>query len=81
MMAPRRNIKLTVIPKPSERTRPIFEAGGQVPVFNGGEQEAPDFVCGKCEAVLLTGLNRNRIINAVIKCSCGAFNDTTLVLN
>jgi len=77
MKAPRRQIKLLVIPKPAERTRTVLLQGSAPPLFTGEEAEAPDYVCGKCDSVLIAKTTRLWLLNIVIRCfNCGAYNDT-----
>jgi hypothetical protein len=77
MKTPTKQIKLLVIPEPAERTRTVLLQASTQPLFTGEEKEAPDYVCGKCDSVLIAKTTKLLFLNIVIKCfRCGAYNDT-----
>jgi hypothetical protein len=77
MKAPRRQIKLLVVPEPAERTRTVLLQASAPPLFAGEEPEAPDYVCGRCDSALIAKTTKLWLLNIVIKCfNCGAYNDT-----
>lgn len=64
---------LKVIPEPKSDRRVVFHHDG---ALTGTEGSAPDFCCGQCGAVLVTGMNEVHFVDAVFRChACGAFND------
>jgi hypothetical protein len=77
MKTPKKQIKLLVIPKPAERTRTVLLQATAPPLFIGEEAEGPDYVCGKCDSVLIAKTTKLWLLNIVIRCfNCGAYNDT-----
>jgi hypothetical protein len=77
VLHPIKKIKLLVIPEPAERTRTILLQASALPLFTGEETEAPGYVCGKCDSVLIAKTTKLWLLNIVIRCfNCGAYNDT-----
>lgn len=74
---PNKQINLTVTEEPVKHTRTLFILTA-TPAILGEDDDAPDLCCGKCEAVLLRRLDASRIPDVVLRCRCGAFNDTGL---
>jgi hypothetical protein len=77
MKTPKRQIKLLVTPKPAERTRTVLLQATAPPLFIGEEEDAPDYVCGRCDSVLIANTTKLWLLNIVIRWfNCGVYNDT-----
>jgi hypothetical protein len=65
-----------LIPEPAPNTRTVFASP---PGFKGPFMQGPggdDTVCGKCGAVLLSGIPEGSVRNIVFRCFvCGSFNE------
>jgi hypothetical protein len=67
-------VRLAVVPKPAEGSRVIIE-GKETPVVE--RRDNIRMVCDRCGELLVDGVNRGLIRNAVIRCpTCGAYCDT-----
>jgi hypothetical protein len=66
--------RLKVIPEPDPDTRSVFELLSKEAGFQGFDSTEA-LVCGKCGAVLVSGVARENISNIVMKCYCGVFNE------
>jgi hypothetical protein len=68
--------KLRVIPEPPAGSRTVLaltnDAMGTV-IATGMDYHLPDLLCGQCGVYIATSVN---LKNIVLKCRCGAFNDT-----
>lgn len=71
-----RTIRMVVIPEPEAGTRSVLKRTGEgTVVFQG--QGSTKMVCGKCGAVLVTGMRVDQIRNVVLTCNnCGSYNET-----
>ncbi|NOU00060.1 MAG: SEC-C domain-containing protein [Gallionella sp.] len=69
-------IALKIIPEPDPGTRAVFEMTNNANILFQGFETEIGLVCGACSKVLAAGINREQIINVVLKCNqCGAFNE------
>jgi hypothetical protein len=70
---------LTVIDEPEEGTRSVLVMTDELaesgePLMKG---DGPlSFTCGACGRVLLDGVAPGQVKEVVVRCSCGAYNDT-----
>jgi len=66
-------IKLGIIPKPSEGSRTVIESKVS-PTFKGGGDV--DYLCGSCGALIAEKVRRGQIRNIVVRCpKCGQYNE------
>jgi ribosomal protein S27AE len=78
MAVPQQQLKLTIIAEPAPGSRTVFSPFDATPIYKGRDRLAPDYVCGKCGNVFMTGVSTHMLDNVVIKCPrCGAYNDGT----
>jgi len=50
------------------------------PIVRGeGSRDSIDLLCGSCGRVLAKGIQTSLLTNVVLRCPCGAHNDTNLV--
>lgn len=69
-------VRLAVVPKPAEGSRVIIEGKG-TPVVKHECRDNIRMVCDRCGELLVDGVNRGLIRNAVIRCpTCGAYCET-----
>jgi hypothetical protein len=68
--------KIVDAPNPGDKVTVIdFDAPGTRPM-TAPDAAAGDLYCGRCGALLVTGMPRRNIRNSVIRCKlCRAFND------
>jgi hypothetical protein len=69
--------KLRLLAKPPDPTKSTvldLKTLGDKPAIKG--PGGTDFTCGACGATLLEGVQPGQISGIVLKCSCGAFNQT-----
>src|SRR5579863_8745904 len=59
-----RQVKLTVVPRPAQKTRTYIITPIAGPAFHGHAAEAPQYCCGTCGTVLLEGVHEKQFINA-----------------
>lgn len=70
-----KNIKLPLIPEPEEDTRTIL-TNKTPPIIKGGG--GPNYICGKCGAVLMEEIN-SPYRNIVLLCpKCGSYNEVNI---
>jgi hypothetical protein len=61
-------------PDPKTNTILDLKLMGDTPAFKG--TGGTDYSCGACGAVLIEGSEPGQVSSMVLKCSCGAFNQT-----
>jgi hypothetical protein len=69
---------LVAIKEPPSETRATMTPDIGRAVFFTGSEVVPNWQCGKCERILVSGSRRERLADVVLKCPwCGTFNDTS----
>lgn len=68
---------LRVIPEPHDSIKTIFAPDGENTVVVYGPDKNHDYICGRCSAPLIVGMELRQIGDVVVKCAaCGAFNES-----
>jgi len=75
---PQRQIRLKIVDSPNE-TRVVLRPLTLRPFYAGTDRNAPNYVCGNCEHVFMTGTS-TLLLHCIIECpTCGSFNDADWV--
>ncbi len=72
---------LRAIPEPAPGTRAVLAkggdwTGGQALVTVTGNPRPVRMLCGACGALLAEGVSPGQVRDMVLRCDCGAYNET-----
>jgi|SRR3989344_6168193 len=73
-MSDLKKITLHVIPEPQQNTRAILKFENEAKI-DGPRSGNTNLYCGNCSKLLAEKLEEKMILNIVIRCACGSFNE------